>query len=120
VRIFNGLACAGMIISLAVGLWGFLLGADWTNFFASMASFVVAAALLVYSNRSGRYERCYLITIAAVFMVLFPVMFFSAGGYNSGMPAWFVFAVVFTVFMVDGKKLFVLGLLELVIYGGYV
>jgi hypothetical protein len=32
VRIFNGLACAGMIISLAVGLWGFLLGADWKLF----------------------------------------------------------------------------------------
>jgi signal transduction histidine kinase/CheY-like chemotaxis protein len=118
VRIFNGLACAGMLISLAVGLWGFLLGADRVNFWASMASFVVAAALLAYSNRSGQYERCYLITIAVVFMVLFPVMFFTAGGYKSGMPAWFVFAVTFTVFMVEGKKLFVLGFLELAIYGG--
>jgi signal transduction histidine kinase/CheY-like chemotaxis protein len=118
VRIFNGMACAGMIISLAVGLWGFLLGADPVNFFASMGSLVAAAALLVYSNRSGRYERCYLITIVTVFMVLFPVMFFSAGGYRSGMPAWFVFAEAFTVFMLDGKKLLVLCLMELVIYGG--
>ncbi|MDR0719732.1 MAG: hypothetical protein LBF78_08865, partial [Treponema sp.] len=118
VRIFNGMACAGMIISLAVGVWGVLLGADKVNLLASMGSFAVAAVLLAYSNRSGQYERCYIITIVAVFMVLFPVMFFSAGGYKSGMPAWFVFAVVFTVFMVDGKKLFVLGFLELVIYGG--
>ncbi|MDR0623564.1 MAG: response regulator, partial [Treponema sp.] len=118
VRIFNWLACAGMIISLAVGLWGFLLGADRVNFLASMGSFVVAAVLLLYSNRSGHYERCYLITIVAVFMVLFPVMFFSAGGYRSGMSAWFVFAVAFTVFMLDGKKLLVLCLMELVIYGG--
>jgi signal transduction histidine kinase/CheY-like chemotaxis protein len=34
------------------------------------------------------------------------------------MPAGFVFAVAFTVFMVGGKKLFVLGLIEIVIYGG--
>ncbi|MDR0623854.1 MAG: response regulator [Treponema sp.] len=117
-QIFNGLACTGMIISLAAGVWGFLLGADRVNFLASMGSFVLAAALLLYSNKSGQYERCYLITIVTVFGVLFPVMFFSAGGYKSGMPAWFVFAVAFTVFMVDGKKLFVLSLLELVIYGG--
>jgi signal transduction histidine kinase/DNA-binding NarL/FixJ family response regulator len=117
-RIFNGMACAGMIISLAAGLWGLVLGADPVNFLAGMGSFAVAAALLVYANRSGQYERCYLVTIVVVFMVLFPLMFFSAGGYRSGMSAWFVFAVAFTVFMVEGKKLLVLCLMELVIYGG--
>jgi hypothetical protein len=80
VRIFNGLAAAGMIISLAAGAWGLFLGADKVNLLASIGSFAVAAALLVYSNRSGHYERCYLVTIVVVFMVLFPVMFFSAGG----------------------------------------
>ena len=116
--IFNGLACTGMIISLAAGVWGVFLGLDWVNLLVCLGAFVVAAVLLVYSNRSGHYERCYLITIVAVFMVLFPVMFFSSGGYKSGMPVWFVFAVAFTVFMLDGKKLFALVFMELVIYGG--
>jgi CheY-like chemotaxis protein len=60
---------------------------------------VLAVVLLVYSKRGGRYRLCYGITIAAVFISLFPIMFFSAGGYYSGMPGFFVFAVVFTMFM---------------------
>ncbi|MDR0623658.1 MAG: response regulator [Treponema sp.] len=118
VRIFNMLASAGMIISLMVGFWGLALGAGAVNFTASMVSFALAAVLLVYANKRRQYERCYLITIAAVFMILFPVMFFSAGGYRSGMSAWFVFAIVFTVFMLEGKKVLVIGALEMGVYAG--
>jgi signal transduction histidine kinase/HPt (histidine-containing phosphotransfer) domain-containing protein len=45
-------------------------------------------------------------------------MFFTAGGYHSGMPVFFVFAVVFTVFMLDGKAAFFMAVLELLVYLG--
>lgn len=115
VRVFNSLAFAGIGISLATGIWGLILGLGMLNILSCGASCLVAAVLLLYSNKTGRYERCYLITIAAVFMVLFPLMFFSSGGYKGGMPAWFVFAAVFTVFMLDGKKVFFVGAAELAI-----
>jgi len=36
---------------------------------------------------------------------MFPAFFITAGGYKSGMPVFFVFAILFTVFMLDGKKM---------------
>jgi hypothetical protein len=39
------------------------------------------------------------LAVAGVFIGLFPIMFFSVGGYHSGMPGFFVFVIVFTIFM---------------------
>jgi signal transduction histidine kinase len=51
-----------------------------------------------------------------VFIGFFPVMFFTAGGYHGGMPNFFVMAVVFTVIMLEGKRLFAMAALELLVY----
>ncbi|MDR1933243.1 MAG: hypothetical protein LBQ57_10550 [Spirochaetales bacterium] len=93
------LAVAGALISLAAAVLGTFTGAAPMNSPGCLLSFLLAAALLYYSNRTGRYRVCYIITITVVFILLFPVMFFTAGGYHSGMPAFFVFAVVFTMFL---------------------
>jgi signal transduction histidine kinase len=72
--------------------------------------------LLTVSQRTGRYQLCYMLSIAVIFMCLFPVLFFSAGGYHSGMPAFFVFAVAFTVSMLEGKNAIIFSLAELALY----
>ncbi|MDR1626468.1 MAG: sensor histidine kinase, partial [Spirochaetia bacterium] len=117
-RLFNVLALAGAVISLAVAGLGPFTGAAPMNSLACLFSFLLAAGFLYYSNRSGNYRVFYIITIVVVFILLFPVMFFSAGGYRSGMPVFFVFAVVFTVFMLDGKAAFFMPVLELLVYTG--
>ncbi|MDR0402529.1 MAG: hypothetical protein LBH35_02950, partial [Treponema sp.] len=99
VRLFNVLALAGAVISLLVAALGFSIGAAPLNSVACLFSFLLALVFLYLSNRSGRYRLFYFITIVLVFILLFPLMFFSAGAYHSGMPVFFVFAVVFTVFM---------------------
>jgi signal transduction histidine kinase/HPt (histidine-containing phosphotransfer) domain-containing protein len=117
-RLFNVLALAGAAISLLTAGLGLFTGAAALNSLACLCSFLLAGLFLYCSNRSGRYRLFYFITIVIVFILLFPVMFFSAGGYHSGMPVFFVFAVVFTVFMLDGKAAFYLALLELLVYAG--
>ncbi|HBS58356.1 MAG TPA: histidine kinase, partial [Firmicutes bacterium] len=78
----------------------------------------LAVGLLCYSNSSGQYHRCYLITIILVFFVGFAFLFLSGGGYRGGFPSFFIFSTVFTVFMLDGWKMLVITALELLFYIG--
>lgn len=116
VRLFNVLAMGGTTISLAMVLVGILTNAGLGNIVANCFSAALSYALLCYSQRTGRYQLCYFITIVAIFLVLFPIMFFTAGGYHSGMPSFFVFAVAFTILMLEGKKAIVISLVEMVLY----
>jgi signal transduction histidine kinase len=116
VRLFNVLAFGGAAIGLLTAVLGVVNHAGPVNVTINFLSAVLAWALLVYSRRSGRYQICYMITVVGIFIVLFPAVFFSSGGYHSGMPAFFVFAVVFTVFMLEGKKAAIFSILELLVY----
>jgi signal transduction histidine kinase len=77
---------------------------------------VLAGALLVYATRTRRYQHAYMITVIGVFLVLFPVMFFTVGGYKYGMPFFFIFAIAFTIFMLVGKRSLILAGLEVAVY----
>ena len=116
VRLFNVLAMGGTVISMAMALVGIVADAGIGNIMANFISAVLSYALLCYSQRTGRYQLCYMITIVAIFLVLFPVMFFTAGGYHSGMPSFFVFAVTFTILMLEGKKAIVMSIMEILLY----
>lgn len=116
VRLFNVLAMGGTVISMAMALVGIVADVGIGNIVANFISAALSYALLCYSQRTGRYQLCYMITIVAIFLVLFPVMFFTAGGYHSGMPSFFVFAVAFTILMLEGKKAIVMSVLEIPLY----
>lgn len=116
VRLFNVLAMGGTVISLAMALVGIVTRVGVGNITVNFISAALSYALLSYSQRTGRYQLCYLITIAAIFLVLFPIMFFTAGGYHSGMPSFFVFAVAFTILMLEGKKAIVVSIVEILLY----
>lgn len=116
VRLFNVLAMGGTVISLAMALFGIATDAGPGNIAANCISAALSYALLYYSQRTGRYQLCYFITIVAIFLGLFPIMFFTAGGYRSGMPSFFVFAVAFTILMLEGKKAIAMSALEIILY----
>ena len=52
------------------------------------------------------------------FLIVFPVMFFTSGGYHGGMPAFFVFAIIFTVLMLEKRRALIVSLLEIILYMG--
>lgn len=116
VRIFNLLAITGLIVSLLIFIVSLINGASAINSAVLLSSALLSAVLLVYSSKTGNYRLCYIITITFVFMLLFPAMFFTAGGYKSGMPCFFVFAVVFTLFMLEGKAGIIYSAAEIIIY----
>ncbi|MCL2139524.1 MAG: HAMP domain-containing histidine kinase [Treponema sp.] len=118
VRLFHVLAIGGTFIGLFMGFFGLAINIGTLNIVFCLASAVLSYALLTYSRLTQRYQICYLITTIIIFIGLFPFMFFTGGGYHSGMPLFFVFAVSFTVFMLEGKKAIFFSLTEILLYTG--
>jgi signal transduction histidine kinase/CheY-like chemotaxis protein len=118
VRLFNILGVSGLFIALFICVSGFLTGASFLNSLFCGITAILAVLLLLIGHKTGRYQFCFFICIVTVFFIFYTVMFFSAGGYQSGMPSFFVLAVVFTVFMLEGRKALVIAFVEIVYYAG--
>ena len=117
VRLFNILALGGTVISLIMAFLSLGTG-SFGNVLINLLLVAVSGGLFLYSYYSGKYQRCYLITIVIIFLIVFPVMFFTSGGYHGGMPAFFVFAIIFTVLMLEKRRALIISLLEIVLYIG--
>ena len=117
VRLFNILALGGTVISLIMAFLSLGTG-SWGNVLINLVLVAVSGGLFLYSYYSGKYQRCYLISIVLIFLIVFPVMFFTSGGYHGGMPAFFVFAIIFTVLMLEKRRALIVSLLEIVLYIG--
>jgi len=115
-RLFNVLACTGLATSLISGLVGLITNAGPGNLLINIFLTIMAAFLIWYVLKSGNYQLCYMITIGVVFFIMFPLFFVSAGGYKSGMPVFFIFAVVFTVLMLEGAKMIIFTVAQLILY----
>ncbi len=87
VRLFRVLALGGTGISLSTGVMAVLNHAGvfniTMNFFA-----LLSFSILMFSQRTGKYQLCYFLAIAGIFIGIFPVLFLTSGGYHSGMPSF--------------------------------
>ncbi|MDR1319577.1 MAG: hypothetical protein LBJ90_08120, partial [Treponema sp.] len=118
VRLFNILGVGGLFIALFICISGFLTGASFLNSLFCGITAILAVLLLLIGHKTGHYQVCFFVCIVVVFFMFYPVMFFAAGGYRSGMPSFFVFATVFTMFMLEGRKALVIALMEVAYYAG--
>ncbi len=116
IRLFHVLAMGGTLISFSVFVLGIVNRAGTVNAIATAVSTALSFSLLMYSQRSGRYQLCYMVTVMGIFIGLFTTLFFSADGYRAGMPLYFLFAVVFTIFMLEGKKAIFFSVVEVLLY----
>ncbi len=118
VRLFHILALTGISLSLWSSFTAALVYKRPVNFFIYTFYLLLSTWLLWYSSKTGNYQFCSLVTVVAVFLVGFPLFFFNNGTYTGSIPFYFIFAVVFTAFMLEGKMAFVFGLVELAVYIG--
>ncbi len=116
VRLFNILALGGTVISLIMTFSqsrNRFLGKCTDQHCASHGS----GGLFLYSYYSGKYQQCYLITIIMIFLLVFSSdVSFTSGGYHGGMPAFFVFAIIFTGLMLETKRALIVSLLRRLSY----
>lgn len=114
--VFIILAVCGMIVCVITAFNNLLVGFGITAFLESLIGALISLALLLYTIKTGDCRLSMILTIFIIFIGLFTFLFFSGGGYHSGMPSFFIFAVVFTAFMLDGYIMPILVFTELAWY----
>jgi signal transduction histidine kinase len=118
VQLFNVLVIISACFCLMIAMVNAFAGIGLVGVLVDLAAAVFCLSLLFYASHSGRAKLCHIISIVGSFFILFPYLFFQMGGYKGGIPAFLVFAVVFTVFMLEGKTVLVVTGLELALYAG--
>ena len=116
IRMFNVLAMTGITVSIIATISCIINNEGIASTLANFSTAFIAYGLMYYASESGRYHLCYMITIISIFFVSFTFIFFLGGGYHGAMPFFFIFAIVFTVYMLEGRKAIVMSGLELVFY----
>ena len=116
VRLFNVLALVGGMISLINGISSYVNNQDSVILGLNLGIAVLSFVLLFYAYKSGRYQFCYVVTIIMIFLMMFPYLFFKSGGYKGGMVSFYIFGILFTVFMLEGKVMFFTAVMEMVVY----
>ena len=116
VRLFNVLALVGGMISLLNGISSYANNQDSVILGLNLGIAVLSFVLLFYAYKSGRYQFCYVVTIIMIFLMMFPYLFFKSGGYKGGMVSFYIFGILFTVFMLEGKVMFFTAFMEMVVY----
>ena len=116
VRLFNVLALVGGMISLINGISSYVNNQDLVILGMNLGIAELSFVLLFYAYKSGRYQFCYVVTIVMIFLLMFPYLFFKSGGYKGGMVSFYMFGILFTVFMLEGKAMFFTAFAEMIVY----
>ena len=116
VAAFNILAVCGIVVSVITAFVNAISGNNPAVVVADLAGVVVSWALIVWCHKTGNYKMAMVLTVIIIFIGLFTALYFIQGGYHSGIPAFFIFGVVFTAFLLDGAIMISLVLLELAWY----
>ena len=112
-RLVTGICMIALVFTMPMGrtLWNILI----------MVVYLTAMALIVKFSIKKKCVHTGATIIAILLLTLFPVCFFTAGGFYSGVPEWFVFCFVYVCITLHGRRrnaFFVLCTLEtLVCYG---
>ena len=96
------------------------MGRDLLNIAVLVVSLVIVTEIVRISIRKGRIQTGATV-IVVLQLVLFPFTFFTAGGFYSGVPEWFVFCFIYVCITQQGKRLavfFVLCAAETLIFYG--
>ena len=96
-RIVTGTCMVALVFTLPMGrnIWNFLILA---------VSLVVIAAIVKASIQKKRV-RAGATAIAILLLTLFPVCFFTAGGFYSGVPEWFIFCFIYVCITLQGRRM---------------
>lgn len=115
IQAFNLLAFAGIAAGIVASIVSFVTGIR-INIVINLFISVLAFILVHLARKKNCYSFCYWFTVIVVFIIAFPYMFFMAGGYHSGMPCYFIFAIVYTALMLVGRDRILAIIIEFFIY----
>ncbi|MFP3040850.1 response regulator [Treponema primitia] len=103
-RILNMVCAFGLAAAVAATAARIIEKAPPIAMLAMAAMFVFIIGLLIVSNRFKLYKIGIWISLISLGDVLFPVIYFTNGGINSGMAAYFVLSMVIIFLLSRGKS----------------
>ena len=83
------------------------MGQSVWNILALGASLVAMGLIVKYSIKKERIQTG-ATAISVLLLLLFPISFFSAGGFYSGVPEWFIFCFIYVCITLQGRRMAVL------------
>lgn len=95
-RIATGICMVALIFILP-------MGRNLFNILLLIVS-LIAIALIVKFSIQKKCINAGATFISVLFLILFPLSFFSAGGFYSGMPEWFVLCFIYISITLEGKR----------------
>ena len=96
-RIVTAICMVALIFTLP-------MGRSVLNIVILVISLAAIALIVRLSIRSGRVQTG-ATAIVILLLVLFPFTFFSAGGFYSGVPEWFVLCFIYVCITLQGKRM---------------
>ena len=106
-RIVTCICVIALIFTMPMGrnIWNIII----------MVVYLIAIALIARLSIQKKRIRTGATVIAILLLTLFPVCFFTAGGFYSGVPEWFVLCFIYVCITLQGRRMvtfFVLCTLE--------
>ena len=95
-RIVTGICMIALLFTLP-------MGRSILNIALLVMSLAAIALIVKFSIRKGRIQTG-ATAIAVLLLVLFPITFFSAGGFYSGVPEWFVLCFIYVCITMQGRR----------------
>ena len=103
---FLNTACIGAgFFSLLATINNLITGATWPGILAcvvcTIGGFISYPASKLFKNHTDAFISLFL---AALNFIIFPILYFTVGGIDSGMQLYFIVGVVFTILLIEKKS----------------
>ncbi|MDR1728171.1 MAG: response regulator [Acidobacteriota bacterium] len=102
-RILNMVASMGLATALVTTLVRIAEGLPLVAFTALAVLLAMIVALIIVNNWSPFGRIALLTTLLVICQVLFPIIFFTNGGMDTGLSSFFVLSVMLLFLMIEGK-----------------
>lgn len=116
VQIFFLLAFVGMASGIVVGALALFLKENIVTAGIDFALALLSFILFRIAKKKKNYHFCSWVFVVVGFLVFYPLLFFSGGGYKSGATHSFVVAFIFTAFLMGKYERIAAIAIEFVVY----
>lgn len=119
--LFNIIAVMGAVGALLTIPFNFLNHVSMALTISIFIAIAVAVGCFYAANYKNQLRNSVICLCFIVTIIMFPVMYFTSGGINSGMVCWFSLGILFIFLLLDGMDFFFMLLTDIaVILGCYI
>jgi len=112
---FNVILAGACIIGGIELIASLIVGSSLLHKLLILCTELVGALVFYIANYRGKLELALRIAIVLVVGFLFPALFVTGGGLQSGMCFWFTIGITFTLLLLRGKECLVFVILEVIV-----